>query len=109
MGAAFTRYATLSVRERVRTKGVLSIGPCPKCDGDMFLISITSKNTRFLGCTKRCGHTQSLPKNGRLTILKKVCEKCGWRMIRVKEQGKDAREFCANRVCAQSSKQGNKK
>ncbi len=28
MGAAFTRYVTLSVRERVRTKGVLSIGPC---------------------------------------------------------------------------------
>ncbi|MCD4815800.1 MAG: DNA topoisomerase, partial [Methanosarcinales archaeon] len=33
MGAAFTRYVTLSVRERVRTKGVLSIGPCqtPTC------------------------------------------------------------------------------
>ncbi|HJH31427.1 MAG TPA: DNA topoisomerase [Methanosarcinaceae archaeon] len=80
------------------------IGACPKCDGDMFLINIVSKNTRFLGCTKRCGHTQSLPKNGRLTILKNVCEKCGWRMIRVKEQDKDAREFCANRVCAQSSR-----
>jgi DNA topoisomerase-1 len=84
------------------------IGACPKCDGDMFLINITSKNTRFLGCTKRCGHTQSLPKNGRLTILKKVCEKCGWRMIRVKERDKDAREFCANRVCAQNSRQGRK-
>jgi DNA topoisomerase-1 len=84
------------------------IGACPKCDGDMFLINITSKNTRFLGCTKRCGHTQSLPKNGRLTILKKVCEKCGWRLIRVKELDKDAREFCANRVCAQNSRQGRK-
>jgi hypothetical protein len=33
MGAAFTRYVTLSVRERVRTKGVLPIGPCqtPTC------------------------------------------------------------------------------
>ncbi len=84
------------------------VGPCPKCDGDMFLIDIKSKNTRFLGCTKRCGHSQSLPQNGRLTILKQVCEKCGWRMIRVKEQDKDkeAREFCANRVCAQSSRKG---
>lgn len=83
------------------------VGPCPKCDGDMFLIDIKSKNTRFLGCTKRCGHSQSLPQNGRLTILKQVCEKCGWRMIRVKEQdkNKEAREFCANRVCAQSSRQ----
>jgi hypothetical protein len=30
-------------------------------------------------------------------------------MIRVKEQDKDAREFCANRVCAQSSRQGSRK
>ena len=33
MGAAFTRFVTLSVRERARTKDVLSIGPCqtPTC------------------------------------------------------------------------------
>jgi len=74
------------------------VGPCPKCDGNMFLINIAAKNTRFLGCTNRCGYTSSLPKTGRLTVLKKTCGKCGWRMIRVKEQGKDAREFCTNRT-----------
>jgi DNA topoisomerase-1 len=33
MGAAFTRYLTLAVRERARTKDILSIGPCqtPTC------------------------------------------------------------------------------
>ena len=33
MGASFTRFMTLSVRERARTKGVISIGPCqtPTC------------------------------------------------------------------------------
>ncbi|MDI3487113.1 MAG: topoisomerase [Methanolobus sp.] len=33
MGAAFTRFMTLSVREKARTKGVISIGPCqtPTC------------------------------------------------------------------------------
>lgn len=33
MGAAFTRFVTLSVRERARTKDILSIGPCqtPTC------------------------------------------------------------------------------
>ncbi|MGD9777679.1 MAG: DNA topoisomerase, partial [Methanosarcina sp.] len=33
MGAAFTRFVTLSVREKARTKDVLSIGPCqtPTC------------------------------------------------------------------------------
>ena len=33
MGAAFTRFVTLSVREKARTKDILSIGPCqtPTC------------------------------------------------------------------------------
>ena len=33
MGAAFTRFCTLSVRQRARTEGILSIGPCqtPTC------------------------------------------------------------------------------
>jgi len=79
------------------------VGPCQKCDGNMFVI--TTKNTRFLGCTNRCGYTGSLPKTGRLTVLDRVCEKCGWHVIRVKERGKDARELCVNRKCAQSSRQ----
>ena len=73
------------------------LGPCPNCDGSMFLI--TTKDSRFLGCTKRCGHTQSIPKNGRLTILKNVCDHCGWRQIRIKEKEKDAKEFCTNVKC----------
>jgi DNA topoisomerase-1 len=56
------------------------VGACPACDGQTFLI--TTKDSRFLGCTKRCGHTQSVPKNGRLTITDKVCEGCGWRWLR---------------------------
>ena len=73
------------------------VGDCPGCDGGMFLISL--KDSRFLGCTKRCGYSQSLPQKGRLTILDRKCEKCGWNLVRVKEQGKDAHEFCANRKC----------
>ncbi|WP_407356713.1 DNA topoisomerase [Methanolobus sp. WCC5] len=74
------------------------VGPCPKCDGSMFVISV--KDSRFLGCTNRCGNTQSLPKAGRLTVLKTRCEHCGWHLLRVKEQGKDALEFCTNSQCA---------
>ncbi|MEZ5336428.1 MAG: topoisomerase DNA-binding C4 zinc finger domain-containing protein [Methanolobus sp.] len=72
-------------------------GPCPVCDGSMFLI--TTKDSRFLGCTNRCGHTQSVPKSGRLTILDSLCEHCGWHILRAKEQKQDAKEFCANRKC----------
>ncbi|MBN1133796.1 MAG: topoisomerase DNA-binding C4 zinc finger domain-containing protein [Methanosarcinaceae archaeon] len=78
------------------------IGACPNCSGKMFLI--TTKNTRFLGCTYRCGYTESVPKTGRLTVLERLCERCGWHLIRIKEQGKDAIESCVNRKCAQSSR-----
>jgi DNA topoisomerase-1 len=73
------------------------VGPCPACDGSMFLI--TTKDSRFLACTNRCGHTQSVPKSGRLTILDRLCEHCRWHIIRVKEQKQDAKEFCGNRKC----------
>ena len=52
-----------------------AVGSCPECDGSMFLI--TFKDTRFLGCTKRCGYTHSVPKNGKLTLLDRTCESCG--------------------------------
>jgi DNA topoisomerase-1 len=73
------------------------IGKCSICDGDMFLI--TTKDSRFLGCSKRCGRTQSLPQNGRLTVLEKRCEVCGWKMIRIKGKNKETSEMCVNRNC----------
>jgi len=78
------------------------VGPCPKCDGSMFLITL--KDSRFLGCTKRCGYTQSVPKTGRLTLLDETCKSCGWRLLRVKEQEKEAEEFCVNRRCEEGRK-----
>ncbi|WP_370574496.1 DNA topoisomerase [Methanomethylovorans sp.] len=73
------------------------VGPCPICDGEMCLV--TTKDSRFLGCSKRCGRTQSLPQEGRLTILERRCEVCGWKIIRIKEKDKDAIEICVNRSC----------
>jgi len=78
------------------------VGPCQKCDGSMFLITL--KDSRFLGCTKRCGYTQSVPKTGRLTLLEETCKSCGWRLIRVKEQEEEAKEFCVNRRCEEGRK-----
>ena len=74
------------------------VGGCPRCkDGKMQMIEY--KDGRFLKCTLQCGHTQSLPDKGRLTVLDKKCDVCGWNLFRVKEQNKDAEEFCANRRC----------
>ncbi|HWR25296.1 MAG TPA: DNA topoisomerase [Methanosarcina sp.] len=75
-----------------------TVGPCPECDGNMFLI--TFKDTRFLGCTKRCGYTHSVPKTGKLALLDKKCEICGWKIFRLKEEGESPEEdFCVNRRC----------
>jgi DNA topoisomerase-1 len=65
----------------------------------MFLISF--KDNRFLGCTKRCGYTHSVPKTGKLTLLDKTCETCGWKMFSLKEEGEAAPEenLCINRRC----------
>ncbi|AEH60392.1 DNA topoisomerase [Methanosalsum zhilinae DSM 4017] len=73
------------------------IGDCPECDGSMFVIQ--TEKSRFLGCTKRCGYTQSLPDKGRLTINEDKCENCGWNILRVKEMKKDALVICINRKC----------
>jgi DNA topoisomerase-1 len=80
-----------------------TVGPCPECDGSMFLI--TFKDTRFLGCTKRCGYTHSVPKTGKLTMLEKTCETCGWKIFRLKEAGESPEEeFCLNRRCKEGRK-----
>lgn len=73
------------------------VGMCPRCkEGEMQLIEY--KEGRFLKCLS-CSHTQSLPEKGRMTIQDQKCEICGWNLFRVKEQNKDAVEFCANRRC----------
>ncbi|WNY27344.1 DNA topoisomerase [Methanolapillus ohkumae] len=73
-------------------------GLCPKCkEGQMVLVRLS--DSRFLSCFKRCGHTQSLPKTGRLTVLDKKCEICGWNLFKNKEQDKEEETFCANRRC----------
>lgn len=87
------------------------VGPCPKCEGSMFILEM--KENRFLACTMKCGYTQSLPKEGKLSIAGE-CEQCGWKRLRIKETGKDkkgkaaakpekeadVRELCINLRCA---------
>jgi DNA topoisomerase-1 len=72
----------------------------------MFLISF--KDNRFLGCTKRCGYTHSVPRTGKLTLLDKTCETCGWKLFRLKEEeeGSEGKEedFCLNRRCPEGMK-----
>ena len=58
------------------------VGPCPDCDGTLFLKRI--KDYRLVGCSEypTCRRAYFLPKRGRLTLLKKeVCLTCKRQMI----------------------------
>lgn len=74
------------------------LGKCPQCGRDVILIE--TANSRFAGCSDRCGFTCSYPSKGRVTLRDEVCEECGWRIVRVKETGKEPRHFCINRRCS---------
>ncbi|MFX0121625.1 MAG: DNA topoisomerase [Promethearchaeota archaeon] len=58
------------------------VGPCPDCNGTLFLKRI--KNYRLVGCSNypKCQNTFFLPKRGRLTVLmKEKCLGCKHQMI----------------------------
>lgn len=76
------------------------LGLCPICEGTMNII--TTKDSRFLGCSNRCGYTQSLPQEGKLTILNKKCGMCGWDIVRIKEKNIEAIEICVNKKCSKN-------
>jgi DNA topoisomerase-1 len=78
------------------------VGPCPTCQGTLFLKRI--KDFRLIGCSEypTCQTAYFLPKKGRLTVLKKEeCPSCARRMLsHVTKSGKKVQ--CA--VCSSSSK-----
>ena len=77
------------------------VGPCPTCQGTLFLKRI--KDFRLIGCSEYpiCQSTYFLPKKGRLTVLKKEeCPNCNRHMLsHVSKLGKKV--WCV--VCASSS------
>jgi DNA topoisomerase-1 len=58
------------------------VGPCPTCNGTLFLKRI--KDHRLVGCSEypTCQTAYFLPKKGRLTVLKnEECQSCNRQMI----------------------------
>jgi len=58
------------------------VGPCPICNGTLFLKRI--KDHRLVGCSEypTCQTAYFLPKKGRLTVLKnEECQSCNRQMI----------------------------
>ncbi len=79
------------------------VGPCPKCNGTLFLKKI--KDFRLVGCSEypTCQTSFFLPRKGRLTVLKsETCPTCNHHLIShisSKKKGEESKKriFCV--VC----------
>jgi len=64
---------------------------CPTCKINPMNLVTTSQKKRFLACSDRsCKTYVSVPKTGRITILKSTsCLKCGFNVFKIKKRSKD--------------------
>jgi len=86
------------------------LGPCPKCGKPLRLLYSQRKKSRFVGCSgyPKCKNMYPVPKVGRITATKKICEVCGTPIIRIKRKGKRAFEMCLDTSCETKKDWGKK-
>ena len=91
-----------AIRETQMSRRIL--GDCPVC-GTGKLIIIRSRRTgkRFVGCTNffkhLCKTSFPLPQKGAVTPANKICNSCGFPMVRFKLKGRRPLTFCINPEC----------
>jgi hypothetical protein len=75
---------------------------CQKCkDGSLIIIYNRKTGKRFVGCTNYkngCNFIAPLPQKGTLQNTGKVCDKCGWPVIQLRN-GRIFWKFCINPEC----------
>ena len=77
-----------------------TVGKCPACKDGTLLIK-RGKFGRFIACDKypECKTTFKLPVAGFIEISKKICEQCGYPMIKIIRKAKKPQELCINLEC----------
>jgi len=82
-----------------------TIGPCPKC-GKSMQVRVSKKGKRFVGCTgfPECKNTYSLPQQGGLMMMTKLCDACSTPIVQVKMKGRGAWDLCINPECPKKKK-----
>ncbi|MHA2328534.1 MAG: DNA topoisomerase [Candidatus Hodarchaeales archaeon] len=86
------------VTPAITTKDI--VGPCPICEGTLFLKRI--KEFRLVGCSEypKCNSSYFLPKKGRLSVLKNsVCPSCNRQMISHVSRSKKSGESQKKTYC----------
>ena len=82
---------SLSIGEMRARLSRLSV-PCPSCGSPLSIVKSRRTGKRFIGCSGmwagRCKFALPLPQRGRLSLLDKLCKRCGFQLIRVKPKGR---------------------
>ncbi len=85
-----------------------SFGKCPSCE-DGTLVLRDGKFGKFLACSNypNCKFTLSIPKNATIKPSDKVCEACGYPLVKLRYGRKKARLSCINPNCPSKIKSEN--
>ncbi len=77
------------------------IGKCPKCGGELRIIRSKKTKLFFVGCSNypKCTNSYPLPRNARIEVTGKICEKCNTPIIRVYRKGKRPFQMCLSVDC----------
>ena len=93
--------ANIEYREQQKIEN--KIMKCPKCKKGDLAITYSKKNRRqFVACDAypNCKNTFSLPPNGTIKKMDKICEHCNWPMMMRLSAGKRPWMFCFNPECS---------
>ncbi|MFW5852494.1 MAG: DNA topoisomerase I [Nanoarchaeota archaeon] len=87
--------ATFEMEKKMNT-----LGECPVCHKGNLVIK-RGKYGRFVACDRYpdCTATLKIPQQGMIKPLGKVCEHCGYPVIRIGKEGGRPRELCVNPNC----------
>jgi DNA topoisomerase I len=89
-------------KQREQQKIENTLIQCPKCKKGNLAITYSRKNRKhFIACDAypECKNTFSLPPNGIIKRVNKLCEKCGFPLLMSLRKGKKPWIFCFNSEC----------
>ena len=97
--------AQKELREKQKQENKIVL--CPVCKEGSLAITYSPKNKRyFIACDAypKCRTTFSLPPDGTIKKVDKICEECGFPLLMRLKKGKKPWIFCFNRECPSNQK-----